>query len=193
MSKGGGFEREMCRYLSLWWTGGERDDVFWRNRTRATSKSPDARHQLGDIVAVDPVGAPLVSVYNIELKTGYSKTKKGKRVKNIPWDVLDIIDGKGGLESKVLIQFWKQASTDADISGRRPMLIFKRDYHNPVVCMYKSGWNEIVDYCGPPLISTIETNTSLLFEKLILAGIDDFFNWITPEFVTVLLGRVMGK
>ncbi len=185
--KGGGFEREQCRYLSLWWTGGERDDVFWRNRTRATSKSPDVRHQLGDIVAVDPVGAPFVSVFNVELKTGYSKTKKGKRVKNIPWDVLDIIDGKGDLETKVLIQFWQQACRDAELSNRTPMLICKRDYHRPIVCVSKSDLHIFSDYCGGIAFPTIEVKILLPFDySLVLAEREAFFEWLTPNSVKVI-------
>src|SRR5262245_2386383 len=29
-AKGSKFERDLCRQLSLWWSDGKRDDVFWR-------------------------------------------------------------------------------------------------------------------------------------------------------------------
>jgi len=42
MAKGGEFERDISRFLSRWWTYGERDDVFWRTSAsgaRATTRS----------------------------------------------------------------------------------------------------------------------------------------------------------
>ena len=98
MGKGESFEREMCRYLSLWWTEVKHSDVFWRSRVRATRKSPDAKHQLGDIKSDSPEGEGLMKVFSIELKTGYSVGKKGKTIKNVPWDLLDLIDYRKGSE-----------------------------------------------------------------------------------------------
>lgn len=77
-SKGGAFEREMCVRLSKWWTGGARDDIFWRSATsggRATirarmGKSTFGQH--GDIQAVDPIGQPLTKLCTIEMKRGYT-------------------------------------------------------------------------------------------------------------------------
>ena len=40
--KGGAWEREFSKYLSLWITEGERDDVFWRSSQsggRATQRA----------------------------------------------------------------------------------------------------------------------------------------------------------
>lgn len=77
--KGSGFEREICEYLSKWWTDGERDDVFWRTSIsggRATvrgKKGKSTQNQAGDITAVDPIGIALTKVFSIELKCGYSR------------------------------------------------------------------------------------------------------------------------
>ncbi|MBM3120244.1 MAG: hypothetical protein FJ006_12010, partial [Chloroflexi bacterium] len=59
-SKGASFERDISRQLSLWWTHGERDDVFWRSSMsggRATvraKKGQKTAYQNGDITATDP-------------------------------------------------------------------------------------------------------------------------------------------
>lgn len=187
--KGGSFERDQCRFLSLWFTNGERDDVFWRNRTRRTHVSPDGKHQLGDVMAVHSLGIPLVEVLNIELKTGYSvKKKKGV----VPWDLLDIIDANPKLTKKdsvpTIIKFWKQAVTDADISKRIPMLIFHRDYHKSVVCIRNSFFtklkNFLGDFEGNYLTLRYDREWLLFFKKT------EFFDWCTPE---VMLFAAKGR
>jgi len=78
MGKGQRFEREFCKRLSLWWTGGRRDDVFWRTVgsgawvTMRKKRGMDApRRQWGDVVAVDPEGEFLTEHVAFELKRGY--------------------------------------------------------------------------------------------------------------------------
>lgn len=79
MPKGQDFERLVCTMLSEWWTDGRRDDVFWRTsgsgaRATTRSKAGKSTHaSYGDILAVDPIGAPLLKVFTIECKKGYPK------------------------------------------------------------------------------------------------------------------------
>lgn len=79
MAKGSQFERDICRELSLWWTAGESDAVFWRTPTsgaRATTRSKAGKstaNQYGDVIATDPIGQPLLDALTIELKRGYNK------------------------------------------------------------------------------------------------------------------------
>jgi len=76
--KGSNFEREMCKLLSRWWTDKERDDIFWRTSQsggRATQRAKGGKStygSYGDIAAVDPIGAPLLKAFTIELKRGNS-------------------------------------------------------------------------------------------------------------------------
>lgn len=78
-NKGAAFERKICRTLSLWWTGGDRDDVFWRTSqsggraTERAKKGQTTSGQYGDIAATDPIGKPLIDCFMWELKHGYSK------------------------------------------------------------------------------------------------------------------------
>lgn len=61
-SKGGVWEREVCRRLSLWVTKGKRDDLFWRTTMsggRATIRLREGHSnfsQVGDITAIDELG-----------------------------------------------------------------------------------------------------------------------------------------
>lgn len=145
-NKGQNFERDVCRTLSLWWSAGEEDDIFWRNRTRRTGKAYNAQIQEGDIIAVKSAGIPLTDVFCVECKSGYSSkksvTKKTKekrarvkeKVKNIPWDLLGVLDGSTGvIANATIVKFWEQARKAADLTNKIPLLIFKRDFHVPVV------------------------------------------------------------
>lgn len=181
MDKGSSFEREVSRILSLWWSNNERDDVFWRNRTRITSKTPNAERQLGDLIAIRNSGMVLTQVFNIEVKRGYSKTKKGKKVKNIPWDLLDLIDGK----QHTFLDFWEQTTTDAAISERLPMLIFKRDYHVPVVVIRKNDLNKFKEFLGK-LPDIIRMETLLKGgDVLQLFNLEEFLSWFDPDIVKI--------
>ncbi len=72
--KGGGFEREVCKKLSLWISDGKRDDIFWRSamsggRTTVGLKKGIVRKtQGGDITAIDPIGNKLTDKYMVECK-----------------------------------------------------------------------------------------------------------------------------
>lgn len=77
-SKGSEYEREMCRLLSHWWTYGVRDDIFWRSsgsgaRAKVRGRrGVDTAGQHGDIAATDPIGAPFIRYFTVEIKRGYT-------------------------------------------------------------------------------------------------------------------------
>ena len=128
-TKGGAFERDMCRALSLWMTDGKRDDVFWRSamsggRARVRfnkGEQPDVGG--GDITAVDPAGHPLTSLYVIECKS--------VRDANV---LALFTGGKTGV-----VQFWQQVCRDAEDFYRQPMLLLKQ-YRQPVLIgLHASG------------------------------------------------------
>ncbi len=121
-AKGSKFEREICVRLSLWWTNGENDSVFWRTDSgaRATQrgkKGKTTRGQHGDIVATDAIGGPLLDLITFELKNGYKKHS-----------VADIFDASDKQGPTLYEQWIEQAKTAADLSGSKHWaLITKRD------------------------------------------------------------------
>lgn len=132
--KGSSFEREICKRLSLAWTDGERDDVFWRTSgsgARATcrfGRGKATANQYGDICATDPVGVPLTDCFVFELKCGYGR-----------WDLLDLLDGRGPLP-KFLEQATETArmahenlTGDATSQTFAAVVIAKRDRRGVVV------------------------------------------------------------
>jgi len=167
LAKGGDFELEMTKRLSLWITDGKRDDVFRRGR----------RGGRGDITFRDPIGKPMIDAWNIECKTGYSKKSKAteKRKKKITnWCVLDPIDSRGA--STVFQDFWDQCVKDADKTNRHPILIFRRPYMNACISFRQSLFNKIIEYSGPPIGQYIIAN--VFSETLAILNIDNFFEWV---------------
>lgn len=128
-SKGSDFEREMCRTLSKWWTKGERDDVFWRSsqsggRATQRAKSGLRTHgSYGDITALDPIGAPLIQMFTIELKRGSSYSSAG-----------DLVDFKidNGKHPWVLC-LTQAISSHIQAGSKSWMMICKRDHRRPLV------------------------------------------------------------
>lgn len=80
--KGGGYERDLSKELSLYWTNGERDDIFWRTSQsggRAKSRiytGQKTAYSYGDITFIDPLGKPLLDLAVIEAKRGYTGGSK---------------------------------------------------------------------------------------------------------------------
>ena len=118
--KGASFERKIAKELSLWWTDGERDDVFWRTSQsggRATQRNKSGKAtagSYGDIMAVDPIGQPLLDVFTFELKRGYNRAT-----------VQDLLDSKTGGE---FMKFIEQVVKDMDLAGSNgAAIIHQRD------------------------------------------------------------------
>ena len=142
MSKGGSFELEIAKVLSLWLTEGERDDLVCKTDTsggRATVRTKVGKetniYLFGDLKHSDDLARPMVDSWSIELKTGYgkkSKLKNGTLVKR-NWDILDLLDGTEKVP--VLAKLWAQCVNDADLSHRTPILIFRRNLRAPCILM----------------------------------------------------------
>ena len=87
--KGSTFERAICRTLSLWFSEGESDTIFWRSSgsgamAKVRSKVGKSTFgQYGDIAAVHPSGLALTQCCILELKRGYKS-----------WSPLDVLDAK---------------------------------------------------------------------------------------------------
>lgn len=134
MSKGSQFERDICRELSLWWTGGERDDIFWRTSQsggRSTTRAKKGKKtfgQSGDIQAVDPLGRPLLDLVTIELKKGYNRESAFQCLDNLP---------RGGLYHETQWEKFIGQARGGAVSAGSPFwfLIHKRDHRATMIFM----------------------------------------------------------
>jgi hypothetical protein len=129
--KGAAFERVVCKQLSLWWTGGKHDDIFWRTSGSGARAKVRGRKrtfgQYGDVQATNPIGQPLLNLCTIEIKCGY---KSASVV-----DFLDSIPKKKGAKHQ-LEQFLEQAIEDSELRNKKKnqwLLVLKRDYKHALV------------------------------------------------------------
>ena len=141
--KGAEFERDICKKLSLWWTEGERDDVFWRTSgsgSRATTRgklSIDTAYSHGDVTFIDPIGKPFIDACLIELKRGYTDSIS----------ILDLLDRPSG--KMRLVEWWDKAHEEKVFSGRKwTIIIFKRNRREPCVLMCWEMFKQLRDLYG---------------------------------------------
>ena len=145
MGKGGSFEREVAKRLSLWYTDGEADDLFWRTHAsggRATQRFKKGKNldgHVGDICAIDSRGEALTNHWSIEIKTGYANTNKSMskdgeivRTKTL-WSLLDKLDSKQ--EVTTFEKFWEQCEKQAESLNKLPVLIFRRNGRSACIAM----------------------------------------------------------
>lgn len=135
MAKGSAHEREFCKKLSLWWSDGQDDFVFWRTDAsggRATSrarKGLKTNGRCGDLCAVDERGQPLIKLITFELKRGYNSVT--------PTDLIDC--DKPCTNNKKAPRFGdfvKQTEEAAERAGTPYwMLVHRRDKRKEMVYM----------------------------------------------------------
>ena len=124
-AKGSSWERDVCRRLSLWVTGGELEDVFWRSSMsggRATTHRKRGKRTAdaaaGDICAIRPEGKPFLDVFFVECKA----------TRNLMLEayLTDTITGNRE-------DHWLKPCRQAAEHGKAPLVILKRNRLPPVV------------------------------------------------------------
>lgn len=115
--KGATYERDICKKLSVWASGGFREDLFWRSAMsggRSTiqfKKGKLNRSQSGDISSIDRLGSEFIEKFCIECKH---------------YQNLDLIPGivhnRGALHG-----FWRKLCKDAIAIDKLPILLAKQN------------------------------------------------------------------
>jgi len=185
MGKGAGFEREFCKELSLWWTEGRRNDIFWRTAgsgARATArfkKGQRTADSYGDVKAEHEIGKPLTNYCVFSLKRGYTGKKQNMKLR---WaNILDIIDTPDRIKTKpAIVQWWDEIEWTLGKAFREhAFLVFKRDRKEKLISMAPSTFNYLERlnsyYNGP----TVLVSTKAVC--IITMPLESFFNWCQPE------------
>jgi len=185
-NKGSPFEREVSVLLSLWWSGGERDDIYWRRDSGARAKTRGRAGKAtfgahGDICAVDPIGLPLTNCCTLELKRGYKQ-----------WSFLDILDRPRmkANQKKPTYQkfelFMHQAQEDADLAGTWPVIVAKRDKRCKIIVIPESMYTELVEYYDSYDKFKIRiTSNHSINEPMYALDFEHFLEWCSPEFFII--------
>ena len=127
--KGSAFERKICNQLSLWWSNGTNDNIFWRTAgsgaratVRAKKRGGFQKHG-GDICAIDPIGEPLLKQFAIELKVGYNRVT-----------IFDCMDAPASYKPQMFQQWVEQAKeSQTQTNSKYWMLITQRTRRRAMV------------------------------------------------------------
>jgi len=190
MGKGENFERKVCKELSMWWTHNRDDSIFWRTsqsggrRTQRQKKGNRTPYSAGDVGLLNPIGAPFLDFFVVELKRGFTKTI----------DTLSFVDWRFKKNGPILLQWFEKAEKERKEDGRfGVLLIFKRDRHLRCVMINKDLFVKIKKIRGtspPTPYATITIGNSLQCFHIMLYS--SFFRWMTPETVKEMLRNVKG-
>ena len=170
--KGSAYERTISVMLSKWWTNNERDDIFWRSSAsgaRATMRKKGGKstaNSVGDIMALDPIGQPLLDTFTIEVKRGYSDELV----------LIDLIDKPNKKNNKIIL-WWDKLLLECRENSTRPMLIFRRDRAQACVGLDYSLLSILYDDVGG------EVPFNLSFSKIdlpVIMRLEEFLAWIPP-------------
>ena len=194
MAKGGEFENEVSRDLSLWVTNGVRDDIFGRSDgsgsrfTARKKKGKDTANMAGDITFTDELGIPLISIWNLEAKTGYGdkqkiKDKSGTVIKNIQtrWDILDNLDSNSKIT--IFFQMWNQCQRDADMTARIPVLILRRNRRPKCIAIRNDYFLSLRSRFGDFKKMNVIINEPEKEICINVMNLKDFFAWIPGDFL----------
>lgn len=169
--KGGAFERDICRIISLAWSGGVYKDLCWRSAgsgSHATVSKSKVKAHHGDICAMSPIIEPLFKIFNIECKF-YKKI-----------DITDVLRGNKGSK---LMQFWRQTLRSAKLSHRMPVLIARRN-NFPTMLVLKL--HDALKFAGA---MKSKPRFMSLGSKLAIFNLDDFIDNVNMEkFISVVQG-----
>jgi len=178
--KGSAFEREICKKLSLWWSDGERDDIFWRTSgsgARATTRRKQGkrtRYESGDISFRDPVGKLFVDFFLLELKRGYSAGIS----------VLDLID-KGTGKKPLLLQWQEKLEKEREAIQRSwTLIIFRRNNRRTCLLMDIELYKLLEGECGGFNSDAIFIDRITF--RWVIISLADFFDWVSPSTVKEL-------
>lgn len=181
MAKGGEFEREFAKKLSLWWSEGDSDAIFWRTSNsggRATTRGKQGKathRQHGDITATDPSGDPFIKLFTIECKRGYDKD-------NIS-NLFDTAGGKG-----LAYQAWisKAASCCEAADSLSWMLVTRRDRRTALVFLPTECYGDLISSrCiiipPTPPFGSFRVNIEGVVHYLTMLTLSEWFRCVSPR------------
>jgi hypothetical protein len=173
--KGSAFEREFCKTLSHWWSGGGRSDCFWRTASsggRATArrkKGLATANSAGDICSTDECGLPFLRAFALELKRGYNGAT-----------IADTLDRPAKAAAQTYEKWVAQAKESQLQSGSKYwMVVHKRDKRDAVVLMSRVACTAL---CLIARVSDLPKLELFVGEaSYTLLRLDVFLNHFSPD------------
>lgn len=183
--KGTPAERKLCRLLSLWWSNGDNDFIFWRSDSSGAhatirgKRGKDTAGQYGDICAVHSSGQPLIDLLVIEKKQGYSKET-----------IAHILDKPTKNKPNQYQEWFAKNHSTVRVSGAYSWwLIHQRDRQQELIFMPFSFWQELTKEGVTAVSSEILLNTPK--EGYVWGTVlEDFLQSVSPQHIKSLSKRV---
>ncbi|KKM79618.1 hypothetical protein LCGC14_1348160 [marine sediment metagenome] len=192
MPKGGDWERECAKQLSLWWTNGERDDTIWRTSgsgsrfTTRRKQGIDTYNAAGDLCATDPIAQPLFDFLLIECKRGYAKGRPSESINVLYW-----LDRPPGTKAPLLYQWWEKANQERIAAKRsEAVIIFKRTGKRACIMMDGDWYHNLLPMNGPYKGTVIDIQwddgapgmpETWRHRHIVIADLRFFLDWCPPE------------
>lgn len=194
--KGTAWEREICKLLSLWWSGGTNDAIFYRTggsggrATRRGRKGLSTHNHCGDVQASDPVGEPLIKLMTLEIKRGYS-TETLHNVLDAP----EPKRGKGYKETKPMYQQWIDQAKESAEHARSIgwAIIHRRDKRRTLITLSDRLWWAIYHSYQVNGIPFAYPRPRLMLHPwdgsppIMTVRLEDFLKETSPEFIKNLV------
>ena len=173
-AKGSCFERNICKKLSLWWSEGKDDSIFWRTSgsgARAKTRSKQGKStfgQYGDIQAVNPVGQILIDNITFELKRGYGNKS-----------IFDLVDS---YNTTGFPEWYEQVTEDqGNADSKYFALITRRDRRKALIIIPANLRLDMVKWFGNNVTLNVFIASVEWDKKRFLIGrFDDFVEKIDP-------------
>lgn len=180
-AKGGQFERDFSTQLSLWWTKGQNDSVFWRTSNsggRATVRQQKGKFtygQFGDITSIDPIGEPLVRYMIFELKRGYPKA-----------DITRLIDKPKKAKEEIYEEWIRKSMKNAKQSNCPSWcIVHKKDRREATITLPSDIAGRLLNNYKFNFIEVILDGINVIYFKL-----DDFFKNVNPNTIKEIMQNV---
>jgi hypothetical protein len=165
--KGAQFERDICKRLSLWVSGGQHEDLFWRSAMsggRASvgkKRGKEHRRQAGDISAVSLEGCSLTDRFYVECKF----------VKNLGLELF-LLEDRGPIAA-----FWSEAVGQARRFKKMPLLIMKQNrWHGPLVVGYENDLCRLVWSHLPILLHKVTGKHSVVVCRFDALTLQEYYD-----------------
>jgi len=169
MGKGGDFERQVSKDLTIWLTGKKKPYKFWRmpgSGGLATIHEENVDLS-GDVRSLDSEGEFFTQIWSVECKNGYPKTSFWQHFKNAKTFSIKL--------------FWIQCCNDADKSGKHPMLVYRKKGRQPIVGISLNDVLIIDRIIDISHMSSISLNWGSELSSVVFFDYKDFFEKIKPD------------
>lgn len=181
--KGGAAEREVARLLSLWWTDGETDDIFYltagsgARQTVRRKQQKETANSAGDLSYLDVSGKLLIDHFLFEIKRGYNKIL----------DIMSIADASTARKADIILHWLEKAEEERRDNKRSFVaLIIRRDYKEYCITIPVELVTHLSQFAALPT----PVKTLRLQERYLMMPLQEFFLWVQPHQLKVLLSSL---